>query len=389
MWTVSNSFVAALNSPIQEVRSKIEIMDTDFNVIAVVGEQPDEALLDGTVDVDVTRGTRRTLTVSLLNKDGAFSPTSDWGGLFYVNRLIRLYRGLVIGDTGTNEEIEYVPIGTFMIDKTEAIVERSMSTVVMAGSDLWKKFQKSQFASPLSWPKGTSINTIIAYLCSYSGVTRMSLDPMTDRTSLSKNIQATLAFEKGDTAGDALLKLCGDHGLDIFFDSLGVLVTEDFRLPESRPSVWSYGYTADSGNLDYLIRSVTEDDRLYNSVYVTGTADPEHVYVASLTNNDPSSPVNVARLGRRVYRYESGVIGSQEAANKAAQTLFYKTSLLSHSVALEAICHPALEGNDAVTVIEPFFTGVSDKFIVQSFTIPLVTSKQKVVMKRSINLNLT
>ena len=382
MWEISSRFETALRRPVQEVRARLEILDTNFKPIKVVGGGgPNKGIIDGIVDLDITRGTRRTTVVSLLNEDGEFSPTSDWGGLLYVNRLIRLYRGLVIGN-----KTEFIPVGTFMIDKTETIVERSMSTIVLSGSDLWKKFSKAQYVEPTKYAKNRSINSIISEIADDSGVTKMVLDPLEDRTSQSKNLQAAVSFEKGDTKGDALMQICSNFGIDIYFNPLGVLVTEDLRSPASRSTVWSYGYTDQSPDLAYLIRSVTDDERLYNHVHVTGTGDEEHIYTAEKRDTDPKSPTNIDRIGDRVYRLSSGVLASQEAVTLAARSLFYSTRIIGQTINLEAICNPALEGNDVVRVVEKNNIGVAARFIIQTLTIPLLTSRQKVSMKRIIDL---
>lgn len=387
MWTFSSAFRAALLKEVQEVRSKIEILDTDFNTIEVFGSGgPGRNFIDGIVDADISRGTRRTMTASLINEGGEFSPTSQWGGLFYVNRIVRLYRGLVVGGQPDAEEVEFIPIGTFMIDKTETIVERSMSSVVMSGSDLWKKFHKAQYTAPTSYPSGMLINDFVRQIAAESGVTKLALDPLSSRTANSDRLQVSIAFEKGDIKGDALKQVCDNYSIDIYFDPMGTLVTEDKRSPASRSPVWSYGYTDQGADLAYLIRSVTDDDRLYNHVHVSGTGNEEVVYTAERMDTDPLSPTNINRIGDRVYRMSSGVLASQESVDMAANSLFYSTRIIGQSVNMEAICHPAIEGNDVLTVIEPNYTDLATEFIVETFSIPLITSRQKIMMKRVVNL---
>lgn len=383
MWNTSSAFKQALARPVQEVRVRLEILDTSFNPILVLGGGgPDKGLIDGVVDVDISRGTRRTLTMSLLNENGEFSPTSAWGGLFYVDRLIRLYRGLLL----SRDSVEYVPVGTFMVDKTETLVERSLSSVVIAGSDLWKKFHKAQFTEPTSFPSGMLINEFVRTLATQSGVTKMVLDPLSSRSSNSDRLQVAIHFEKGDTKGDAILQVCNNYAVDVYFDPMGVLRTEDTRSPQSRATVWSYGYTDQSAELAYLLRSVTDDDRLYNHVHVTGTGNEEITYTAERKDTDPLSPTNINRIGDRVYRLSSGILASQESVDLAATSLFFSTRLIGQTVNMEAICHPAIEGNDVVEVVEPQYTDLASTFIISTFNVPLLTSRQKISMKRVINL---
>lgn len=386
MWSTSQAFKNRMADPVIEVRAKCEILDTDFNVVRVVGGGgPDKAIIDGTVDLDTARGTRRTLTMAFLNENGEFSPTSDWGGLLYVNRIIRLYRGLVVGEAG-NDEVEYIPIGTFMIDKTETLVERGMSTVIISGSDMWKKFNKSQYVRPITYPKGMLLNTFFGRLATEAGVTRRVLGSLDSRTSASDRLQTAVSFEKGETRGDALKTIAGNYGIDVYFDPLGRFVTEDTRTNSSRAVVWEFGETTNYPQLAYFIRNITDDDRLYNHVFVTGTGREDVVYTAELRNTDPASPTNINRIGDRVYRMESGVLASQESVNLAARSLFQSTRILTEQVAMEVICHPAFEGNDIVRVIENQYSEIATNFSINTLNVPLLTSKQKITMGRVINL---
>lgn len=402
MWPVTSQFVNELKKPSHTIFARVDFLDTDFQIVHRVTQvgnpefrcgcgtpHPDDVLIDGTVDVDASRGTRRTLTMSLLNPDGFFTPDassfaedSDWDGFFYINRLVRLWRGVVYDD-GTQE---LMPVGTFMVDKAETLVERGMSTVVIAGSDLWKKFTKSQFGVPTTFTDGTAINTVITTMATSAGITQLNLDPLTERTSASKNIQKDFNFEGDETRGDALLKICSDYGIEVFMNPMGVLTTRDFQNPFDRPTVWYYD---ESDTLAFFLRTVIDDDRLYNHVIVVGTGDAQEggvIYRAELKDTDPASPTNITRIGDRVFRFESPLLSNQESVDRSAFTIFYKHFLLSQTVAMEAVCNPALEGNDVVWVGETEFSRVDTRFLLGTFSIPLVTSKQKMSMKRVINI---
>jgi hypothetical protein len=273
-----------------------------------------------------------------------------------------------------------------MVDKTETIVERSLSSVVISGSDLWKKFNKAQFPEPRTFPAGMLINDFVRTIASESGVTKLVLDPLSSRTANSDRLQVSISYEKGDIKGDALLQVCNNYAVDIYFDPMGTLRTEDSRSPASRAVVWSYGYTQGAADLSYLIRAVTDDERLYNHVHVAGTGNEEVIYTAERKDTDPLSPTNINRIGDRVYRLSSGVLASQESVDLAANSLFFSTRIIGQTINMEAICHPAIEGNDVLEVVEPNYTDLATTFIVSAFNVPLLTSRQKISMKRVINL---
>lgn len=368
---------------------KVDILDSDLSLIKSVEQValPDRSLIDGQIDMDVDRGTRRNLTISFLNDDGDFSPTGDWGGLFYVNRIIRVWRGIVIGVQSNGAElIEYVPAGTFMLDKVEVLVERGMSTVVLTGSDLWKKLNKSQFGTPTTYPKGTLINDIIRDMAADAGITDLKLDPLADRTDAERRVDADINYEAGDTRGESLKKLSDDYAVDIFMDQLGVLTSEDFKDPTDKAVVWEFGDRDSENDLAYSIRVATDDDRLYNHVIVTGTGDKDHIYTAERRDDDPKSPTSIARIGDRVFRYESGDLATQASVDRSADSIFSNHFLISETVAMEVVANPALAPNDVVLLSESRYSNVLTRYRIAQMNIPLQNSKQKLTMKRVISL---
>lgn len=385
MYTISPTFVAALKSPGHTMRVHMDVLDTDFNVVEQfrdIGNPSGDAtdiLVDGNVDVDVTRLTRRTFTANTLNPSGVWSPGSDWSGTFYVNRLIRLWRGI---DYGTGYEM--VPIGTFMIDSADVAVERNMSVVVLSGSDLWKKFGKSVFPATRTWAVGDSINTIITYIANQAGVTRLNLDPLASRVAGDKVTTRKFTVEQGDNRGEAIAGLCKAYGIDVYFDTLGRLTTQDFRTPGDQAVVYTYDPT-DNNNL-LTIKAAFTDENLYNSVLVVGTANKDAIVRYRVRDTSAVSVTSVNRIGERVFIYESDNIGTITLARTAAERLFYQKVLINEDITLETICNPAFEGNDVIKVRETEFSKLNLNFRIKAFTVPLSTSKQSIRLLREIRL---
>ncbi len=369
----------------------MHILDTNFNTveggefhdIGDTSEHPEtteeDLLIDANVDVDVTRQARRTFTATLLNPDGIFSPGSTFGGLFYVDRMVLLYRGIDYGDSK-----ELIPVGTFMIDHADINAERGMSILVLSGTDLWKKLLKSQFTAPYSWASGTNINTVISALAASAGVTKLNLDPLSERVTSAKQLSKVLAVERGDNRGDVLRALCDSYGIDVYFDPLGTLTTQDFQTPEDTSVVWTYDSTS-SNNL-VTVQSAITDEKLYNTIMVIGTADKTNTVVSVKKNNDPRSATNVTRIGERVLKYESDQIGTQAVADAVANRLFYQNVIVSDDITLETVCNPAFEGNDVIRVVEAEFTKLNGTYRMKAFTVPMSTSRQTIRLQANLSL---
>ena len=381
MWTVSPSFEAALRSPVHIVKVRIEVLDTDLNPVEGGTIEPTNNIVDGSVDVDITRGNRRTFQMNLLNNDGQFSPDSTLSGLLYVDRAVRIWRGI---SYGTDAE-EMIPVGTFLIDRADVVVERNMSVVNLAGQDFWKRLAKSQFTLPTTYDAGTPLNDVFRDMAEAAGVTSMLLDPLTDRPSNSKELNVARSYEVGDRRGEELVKLATAFGIDVFFDPLGRLVTEDFRDPADQATVWVY----EPGELSLLtqLQASWDDEGLFNHIVVTGTGNELTTYRSERMDMDPASPTRISRIGDRVKRYESGVLASQEAVDQAALTLFYNNLALTENIRIEAVCNPAFEGNDIVQVIESDYANLDQRYRLTAFNIPLSTSKQTLHMTRTILLS--
>ena len=385
MWPISARFASQLKAPVHSFRVKMQVLDTDFNVVREFTDTgaldtPDNYLVDGSVDLDITRATRRTFTASLLNPDGQFSPGSDWAGLFYVNRLVRFYRGVSYG-----VDSELVPIGTFMIDHADVIVERNMSMVVLSGSDLWKKLAKSSFtAVSRSWDAGESLVSVIKDMADNAGVTRFVDDVSDDRTGDSATLNKKFSVERGDNRGDAILKLAQAYGLDVAFDPYGRLAIVDFRAPEDTRVVWTLD--PDDSRMLLSLRSSYTDDALYNHAFVIGTGNKNDTVIAHMRDEDPTSVTSIDRIGERINKLETDLISTHEAAAKAAKKLFYKNILLTENISLDAICNPALDGNDVIRLREPQFARIDKTYRIRGLTIPFASARQTLKLTRAINL---
>lgn len=375
------------------MRVHMDVLDTNFNVVAQfhdVGDHSSDAediLSDGNVDVDVTRLTRRTFTATVLNPDGIWSPGSDWGGTFYVNRIVRFWRGIDYGSSQGHDDAgstEMVPIGTFMIDSADVMVERGMSVVTLSGSDLWKKFTKSAFQNAQSWDTGTNLNTIITAIASQAGLTIYNLDPLNSRVAGDKVLGAPFEVERGDNRGEALGRLCSGSGIDIFFDPLGRLTTEDFKTPGSAAVVYTYD-PDDNNNLITMKASYT-DEHLYNAVLVIGTGDKDNIVTYYVSDTSPLSVTSVSRIGERLLVYETDTISSASVAHSTAIRLFYQHVLINEDITLEVICNPAFEGNDVIRLREADFTSMDQTFRISAFTVPMSTSRQTIRLLREIKL---
>lgn len=389
MWNISDAFAAELRKG-YTTACKLEILNDDFDPIEdytidnspVAQKTLTNFLSDGNVDVDTERGTRRTGEVTIINPTAEFTPAlkgfksdSPWAGVVYVNRVIRLHRGLYLGDTPAT-----VPIGTFLIDNAQVMVERNMSLVVLTLSDLWKKMTKSLASKPQNYPIGTSYNIIISELVEQSGADfplAPVLDQLNTRATEDKQIDAKIVIEEGDSRGERLKELVTAWDIDAYFDPKGRFITEDRKNPRDKEVVWHFYSSPDrDGMLVNVTRSFT-DDNLYNHVVVIG-GTVQNPIRREQVDEDPNSKFNVETIGDRVIFIKDDKLTTENKVLRRLDEEWKMRTKISETTECEIICHPALEGDDVIRLTEENFARVDQTYRLKRFNVPLVTSRQKI-----------
>lgn len=377
---ISAGLKAALSSGKQIPITKIEVLDAASRVTLKTITEVDE----GTVTVDVSRGTRRTFQIRLSNKDGLFTPLSSSDD-FYFNRLIRIYRGLEFVDSTNQIVDEYVCLGTFMVDRPEVFTERNMSVLTVDGSDLWKKIATGGFASGHSFPIGTHINDIISLVASLSGVglNNIALNPYPTRTTAGYLTGTVVAWETGDSRSDFLQNLATQWGIQIFFTVNGFLTTAEIPNLSIASPVWTFTVGETSTMLG--VSKILNDLKLVNHIVVIGeTAGAAPTVRVELADTDVSSPTSIyGPLGNRVLVYRGPEITTVEQATTVAQKLYAENALIEEQLRLPIVALPHLEGNDVIRVIEPTFSRISSTYFAQRFDIPLRESRMTIDTKRA------
>lgn len=383
MENISNNFKQELRKKVHTVVVKAELLDTDLKPVPAgtfYNEGSNEIqnyIIDGEVVVDVESSTRRTATLTLRNDIEDFTPNDPVTGKFYLNRIIRLYRGIQFPGGAR----EYCLLGTFMIDHVETVVERNMSTVVIKMSDMWKKLNKSYFGGNGSAAAGTNINNVIRTVVSGTGSDYplpLNLDPLTgpERNQDNRTITKKITWERGDNKGEFLRDLAAQYGIDIFFNVEGRFTTNDRLDPKDLAPVWSFYNAEEGGMLVSVVRSFN-DDNLYNKVVAVGTGNEKNIVRHAISDTNKNSPTNINRIGERTLYIENDKIDKQAKIEQAAKRAWNKRFNIAETIDIRTICNPALDGDDVIHIKEPM-AKLNGNYRISSMSISLTTSLQDI-----------
>ena len=111
---------------IDKYHAKLEVLDIQENVL----EEIIEDILDGSINVTLQNGSRRSASVTLSNKDRRYS--LDPNGLFWLNTKFRISTGIEI-----NGNIQWYSQGIFVLGEVNESSTNSSSIITL---ELYDKF---------------------------------------------------------------------------------------------------------------------------------------------------------------------------------------------------------------------------------------------------------
>jgi len=389
-----NEFKEALLAPIRDVKIRV----TALNSSLVPIQEVTASTIEGTVYVDTSRATRRTCQLRLIDKNGEYTP-KDSSSVFYWDKLIKIEYGLKI-----DGEYTYVPLGVFTIDRSEIIAENGAAVINIDGSDQWDSFSMATFTSNSGWASGTSINQIISDTASLCGLplTRITLDPLGSRSATEKQVNVTWKYFIGDNIGQKLKDWAQDWSIDIYFDVNGNLVTHDMTLPPytgTSNSAPDASFAVGDNAIMLGIQKAQSSHTIFNHIVVTGdtsdgTAAVRGEYIEGTGTNVNTSPLKrtyngrvgtgltIQELGSKILVIRTTTLKTSQQCLDRAKVELSKNLVVEETIQLPTIVNPLFEGHDVIEITEQNTGLQQQKYTLDSFDIPMRSSRQVLNVKK-------
>lgn len=330
--------------------------------------------LEGSVMQDRGRETRRTCSLELANASGAWTPTDQYGALYW-NKPIKLERGVYVGGM-----VEYVSLGVFLIDRPTVDVDTEGNVLRITGRDRFKLAEKSKFTVPYSVIAGTRIRDVIRALAEAAGMG--TLDRLYALDDSGKALVAGRSWEQGEMRLRGMLDVAASYSLELYMDAEGRLAMRpELADPLTLPTV--YEFEPNEVSIMLGLSKSWSDERLYNHVLVTGEgAGLPTVYKGEAMDLNPASPGYIyGGIGDRMYEYVSSMIGSNAQAQEVANALLPRVALIEEELSLPSIVHPALETGDVIGVREDT-SNTSGGYRIDRLSIPLGEGEMTIGARR-------
>lgn len=310
-------------------------------------------------------GQRRSLSFTLYNEEGDYTPTINrlWAGT-----RLRLDMGVQLPDN----RIVWVEKGIFVINKLTPNETVSECEVSVSAADKFSLFEDKTGTLETSYeiPEGSDIQEVIKSILLTDMGNGNPLDsrPIVYNSSFKgKKTQVAISKSAGETLGSILTELATQLSAEIFYNNQGLLTliptnytTQDVDKPLLFEIVTHDG-DANNLSLDLDVSSIV------NRVIVTGTSNSGGVFTATAVNDDPKSPLCYQRIGYRTGQIiNDSNISSDVLAKERADYELRQQLILKSSNSITIVYNPLLTVNNLVAITDPHFMLDKERFLIQS-----------------------
>lgn len=334
-------------------------------------EIPNEDIkLGGSFSENYQDGQRKSLSFSLYNESGKYSPNIN---MFWANTRLRLDMGveLISGET------VWFQAGVFVVSNAQDSISTSEKMVQITAKDKFSLFEDKTgtIESTYEIPEGTEIEEVFKtiLLSDMGDGSPFDIKPIIYHSSFKgKKTQATISKSAGETYGSILLELATQLSAEIFYNSQGCLTlvpTNETSLDVDKPLLFDFAdENGDFSGLDFSF----DMSSIVNKIVVIGSSVKGQVVSATAVNDDAASPLCYQKIGYRTGSIiNDSNITTEVLAQERAQYELRKQLILKSSTSISVSFNPLLAVNNLVAITNEHFNLSHERFLIQSISCPL------------------
>jgi len=340
--------------------------------------------IGGSYSENYQNGQRRSLSFTLYNYDGKYTPNIN---TFWAGTRLRFDMGLRVSD----DVIYWFKKGVFVINSITPSMTESSRTVSISAADKFSLFEGSTgtLSSTYEIPTGTDIQSLIHDILRTDMGNGSVLDPqdLIYHSSFNgKKTQAKISKNAGENFASLLLEIATQLSAEVFYNSNGNLVyipINEVTTDQDKPLIYSFETSkGDISQLDFSL----DYNSIINRVIVIGSSESNGTYLSDKKNDDPASPLCGKRIGYRTGNIINDAnIYSQVLADERAEYELRQVLILKSTTSANVVFNPFLEVNNVITISDDFFNLTYERFLLQSVSCSLDFSNQMSISFSNLN----
>ena len=347
-------------------------------------------LQDGTINISLNNGQRRTASIRFENLDNAFDYAINklWFG-----RRVRLLKGVTLKD---GSEF-YISQGIFYLNSPKTGWKPNSRTAEYSLVDKWAYLDGTLFGNlenTYEVPSRTNIFSAIQGILDLSVFTHKYTQNYVDKidgitpifTNYYNNRFITLNGEKipmnelpktittsfGGTYAQVLLDLNTIIAGWIGYDGNGILQvdpSQDDLNDADKPVIWNF---SENSKTFFGLDETANPSQVFNDIIVWGENLDGGVVGARATNYDPTSDTNANLIGLKTYVESSDINYTNEQCQALANWYLKRKTVLQKSVTISCSQMFHLRENNLISVLRSDKPNKPiEKHLIQAISIPL------------------
>lgn len=373
-----------LKLPVVRPRYRVSVLNPDETVDYII---PSSDIPEGGISFTETyqQGQRKNVNLTLINENGEYTPSIN---NLWINKKFRLDIGIAL----LNDAIVWFPKGIYVVGNITLTRGNSEKTVELELKDKFAQLEDksgtldSTYEIPVGSDVVDAINGILnfdkgdGYILDYKPI-------MLDSSFEGFKIQATIRKEAGDTLGALILEIAYQMSAEVYYNNVGNLTfvplnetIDDLQ----KPIIWSYSnWDRDLHNLNLNYNN----EEIVNIVKVVGNNTDYGIFSASLSNENPMSPLCVQRIGRRMAPpYTEENVWSNDLAKSLAQYYLRQKSYMQVQFSAPVSFNPILTVNNLCEVEDDFLNFKREKLLITAISYTSDTGEMTLTLVNTTDL---
>ena len=375
--------IRVLKKPYISVRHRICVLKSDETVDY---EIPNSDIVDNSISFseNLQNGQRRSLSFTLINKDGKYTPCVNYdysGGTSSKGRRFGVHTPLwgnsrfsyEIGIKVKEDVYYWFAKGIYVLSSASANGNDNRELSVTL-KDKYAIFEgnmgKLLFSTEIK--PNNDVNLVIKDLLRQDTGMGSIYDyklPMIDLSYINFKTQTSIRKEQGDTYGSVFQELFTQMNASYYYNDIGnFVVTPIDEEMRDEAKVLSWNYIKEQGDLVDISKDYNIEEAI-NIIYVEGNNVNTKSYSALVVNNDSRSPFCVGYIGKRIADpiTDCNVWNTQQARELGIYNL-RKNTLNCLSLKAEVRINPLIKLDTLISVEHDFFNLNGEKFIVKDIS---------------------
>lgn len=327
----------------------------------------------GTLNINYQQGQRRSLSFTLDNTDGRFTP-NGLRGILWLDSKFKLELGMEFD----NGDIVWNSAGIFVVGQPNATRQQGQKTIDVQCYDKFALLDGTLggvLDSTYQVDEGESVYQVMQETLMQDNGNGYPIDSkeiVFDSSLKDQKTQYTLSKSPNDSFGDLLIDLADMMSCDIYYGVEGNLIVRSGIKDISqvnKPTLWSYS----DKEWEYISNTTTYDfTKVKNKVTVIGAnANGDNIFVQTAENTNPQSPTRISVIGIKQYYLEDSNISSDYLAQQRAEWELNRLSILQQTIQVSSTFMIHLDVNNCIALNDTFFDYADNRFIIQSLSVPL------------------